>query len=200
MHNEEESDGLISSWKLKPPQYHDTFVGTLLTLNGIDEVSPCDQVVISDHAHEIQHQHIDRVSTTWPQFVGRSAKLFIGLKTFDTSRPDGRPVNDGDGKPFVPTRSIIVHFKDQDGVVFPEATNLVRSTKHLYIGSDGVGARIDGKRGHIIMFDNYADGRLVDSPNANPKASHYGLYDLHAAKRIFVGGIVSKINIGGPRS
>jgi len=91
----------------------------------------------------------------------------------------------------VPTCTLLVYFCEEDGLVFPKATDWVPSNSwHM----TDKGTQVFGKRGRIIMFDNYTDDREAN-PTSNPKAEHFGLYTQGRTKRIFVGGVMSNKNL-----
>jgi len=91
----------------------------------------------------------------------------------------------------VPTCTLLVYFCEEDGLVFPKATDWVPSNSwHI----TDKGTQVFGKRGRIIMFDNYRDDREAN-PTSNPKAEHFGLYTQGRTKRIFVGGVLSNKNL-----
>jgi len=206
-------------WTLDEPILRDEIIDALVTLAGIDEIQRLGQFAISDsRLPKDQSPHTDHVSLAWPQFKNdHILNDFLHMEHHDImvlppageSSPDENKLiktctsmrrchsrsvlnsSEDNRIKFVPTSTLLVYFCEEDGLVFPKATDWVPSNNWQITDK---GTQVFGKRGRIIMFDNYEDDRETN-PNANPKAEHFGLYTRGRTKRIFVGGVLSNKNL-----
>jgi len=138
----------------------------------------CKCFLVCDVSGEDQFAHMDHIEldALAPEYqkldyIDRSA-LQEGK-----SRVHSAPgfCSDGDGR-FVPTFSLVVYFNDVGSCNFPRAD-----------------LNVKGKRGRIIMFQNYANDE--ERPRADGMALHQGLYEDGKFKRVMTMGILSNKNV-----
>jgi len=133
-------------------------------VSNIEPIEQCQTVSISDVLGGSQNPHVDHMD------VDSLAPRYQKLQFLDLSKQSAPP----NSKAVVPTFSIVVYFNNVGSIVFPEAC--------LPNGC------IHGRRGRIIMFQNYVDSAR---PCHSPEAVHYGTYFDSVPKRIMTAGILS---------
>ena len=118
-------------------------------------------------------------------------------KVHPTTTAAGAALSTSAIQKMVPTVSFVVYFEDNPGgIVFPyvvAASTVCREEEGITRNKEDDrrgGLRIDGRRGRIIMFQNYRD----DHSCLNPRARHFGTFDPSVPKRNFIGGILSNEN------
>jgi len=140
-------------------------VDVLRSIGHIHEVERCCQVLISDVWGDSQDAHMDHVN------IDELAHIDNNLQFLDLSRQSRSLANP---RKVVPTFSVVVYFNHVGGICFPHALMRDRT--------------IPGKRGRVVMFQNYCD---MQRPDHNALTTHYGIYLDSMPKRVMTAGILS---------
>jgi len=137
------------------------------SIAGVQEAHQCRKALVSEVSGGKQDAHVDHVD-----FSDLSRRYGKQLDFLDLGKQSisGRSCGSG----IVPTFSIVLYFNNVGGITFPYA-DIPNNT-------------IAGRRGRIIMFQNYID---CHRPMHNPLCSHYGSYFEHTPKRIMTLGILA---------
>jgi len=140
-------------------------VDVIRTLGHIDEVEPCRKLCISDVCGDTQTPHVDHINI---DDISRTYKKtgFVDMGKQSAGKSNASKI--------VPTFSFVVYFNSVGGIKFPQAR-----LPHCII---------PGRRGRIVMFQNYIDSQR---PAYNPLATHYGIYFDDIPKRVMAMGILA---------
>mmetsp|Transcript_21563 Transcript_21563/g.50263 ORF Transcript_21563/g.50263 Transcript_21563/m.50263 type:complete len:377 (-) Transcript_21563:62-1192(-) len=137
---------------------------TISSVCGLKEAVPQHpHFLVTEVCGQRQVAHVDHVNLD-SIAAGRFAD-FLDLTRQSSSGSNPRSV--------VPTVSIILYFNAVGGVRFPSAQ-----------GAD----LIAGKRGRMILFENYDDGCR---PSHKSSSTHYGVYFETLPKRVLVMGVLA---------
>eukprot|EP00931_Biecheleriopsis_adriatica_P109195 TRINITY_DN83457_c0_g1_i1.p1 TRINITY_DN83457_c0_g1~~TRINITY_DN83457_c0_g1_i1.p1 ORF type:complete len:536 (-),score=96.26 TRINITY_DN83457_c0_g1_i1:41-1618(-) len=149
------------------------------SIAGIREVDQCCKALISDVSGVTQDAHVDHVSLDdlARRYEPERLRFLDASKQSFSERHPGR---------VVPTLSVVCYFNDVGGIFFPDST-LPSKT-------------IPGKRGRIVMFQNYIDSQR---PMHNPRCLHYGTYYEDKPKRVMTMGVLANetpVMLGSPKN
>jgi len=139
-------------------------VDVIRMLAGIRQVEECRTFMIADVWGQDQDPHIDHISLT--DLANRYDELNF-LDLCKQSRSQHNPSK------IVPTFSIVVYFNDVGGIRFPLSP---------------MQEMIRGRRGRIVMFQNFRDSQR---PESNQLCQHYGVYFEDQPRRLMTMGILA---------
>jgi len=181
----------VDTWTVDDPVLAQEFIDLLVQICGIEPVeNSLQQVILGDIRKKSQSCHMDRLEVGGRfQHVREDAIGFLDISKQDVKT---RPRLDGSARTIVPTMSLVVYFEDYPGGIhFPNAPGFDSAATAASIrGEENGGMSIDGRRGRIIMFQNYHS----DHSLTNPMARHFGTFNPLVPKRNFIGGVVSNEN------
>jgi len=189
------SVGIVDTWRVADPVLAQEFIDLLILIGGIEPVeNSLKQVTLGDVLKQSQWCHMDRLEVGGK--FSHVPEHTIGF--LDMSKQDVKTRHrsgGGQARVIVPTTSFVVYFEDYPGggIVFPDAPGFDSAAAGTATGvrGDGDGGMsIDGRRGRIIMFQNYGG----EHRSVNPNARHFGTFDPLVPKRNFIGGLVSNEN------
>jgi len=139
-------------------------VDAIRMLAGIRQVEECRTFMIADVWGQDQDPHIDHIS------LKDLANRYNELNFLDLNKQSS---SIGLCTRIVPTFSIVVYFNDAGGIHFPLSP---------------MQEMIPGKRGRIVMFQNYHDSQR---PVNNQLCKHYGTYFEDVPRRLMTMGILA---------
>lgn len=183
--------GSVDTWRVDDPVLAEEFIDLLIRISGIKPVeNSLQQVTLGNVLKKNQSCHMDRLEVGGKfQHIRDDAIRFLDMSKQDVKT---RYRSGGCARMIVPTTSFVVYFEDYPGGIhFPEAPGFDSAATAAGIrGNENGSMSIDGRRGRIIMFQNYHS----DHSSANQMARHFGTFDPLVPKRNFIGGLVSNEN------
>lgn len=156
----------VRGWPLRPEAQTQEFFDVISRLVGVRLTEEFQSAMLTEVRGENQKPHMDGVE------LSDVERRYQQCDFLDETK---QSVLDMHTVAVVPTLSVVVYFNDVGAIHFPQA-------------SSGEGVLIQGRRGRVVVIENYLD---TARPHHNASAMHYGTYFEDAPKRLVTMGVLA---------
>lgn len=156
----------VRGWPLRPEAQTQEFFDVISRLVGVRLTEEFQSAMVTEVRGENQKLHIDGVE------LSDVERRYQQCDFLDETK---QSVLEMHTAAVVPTLSVVVYFNDVGAIHFPQA-------------SSGEGLLIQGRRGRVVVIENYLD---TARPHHNASAMHYGTYFEDAPKRLVTMGVLA---------